>query len=517
MHATAPPALDWLAMRARLGPSRTALVDAASGARVDYASLDRRVSQTARLLRSMGVGAGDRVALLCDNCIEYLEVVFACARLGAVAQHLNTRLAAAEMAPLVAAARPRAVVHGGAQRAMVQALRADLPSGCVLVLARGERAGADEASLAARDLLAATAFDGPAPHGADAWMLCYTGGSTGIPKAAVSTHDTVLWNAIQTIVGWGLRDDDVAILCAPLFHAGGLHVLTTPLLYLGGASIVCERFDAGQVLDLVGSGQATLLFGVPTMFAMLAEHPRFSATDLSRLRLVISGGATAPAWLFRAFFDKGVPFKTGYGLTEAGPNTFWLPDDFVRDKPGSVGAPLPHIELELRDGRGAPLSGHDVEGELCIRGRHVMAGYFEDAAATAAAIDERGWLRTGDVARRDADGHYRIVGRIKEMFVSGGENVYPVEVEDALRALDGVADAAVIAVPDARWGEVGHAFVRLSPGVSMEGDALRAALHGRLASYKRPRAVEVVDDLPRTGAGKIDKRALAALLAARHD
>jgi fatty-acyl-CoA synthase len=295
-------------------------------------------------------------------------------------------------------------------------------------------------------------------------------------------------------------------------------VLTTPLLYLGGASIVCERFDAGQVLEIVDRGQATLLFGVPTMFAMLAEHPRFAGTDFSRLRLVISGGATAPAWLFRAFFDKGVAFRTGYGLTEAGPNTFWLPDDFVRDKPGSVGAPLPHVELELRDADGAPLHEAEVDGELCIRGRHVMAGYFEDPGATAAAIDAGGWLRTGDVARRDADGHYRIVGRIKEMFVSGGENVYPVEIEDALRALEGVADAAVIAVADTRWGEVGHAFVRLFPGASGVGDgeALRAALRGRLASYKVPRAIEVLEQLPRTGAGKIDKRALAELLRARH-
>lgn len=508
------PSADWLATRGRARD--TALVDARSGAVFDYASLDARVWQVVRFLQVHGVRRGDLVALLCDNCVEYLEVVFACARLGAVAQHLNTRLAMRELAPLVAAAPPRLLVHGVPQRALAAELRARLPATASLVLAGDAPAAGDELRLEDCRTLPDAALGLRLPQGSDPWMLCYTGGSTGIPKAALSTHDTVLWNAIHTTEGWGLRRDDVAILCAPLFHAGGLHVLTTPLLWLGGTSIVCERFDAAQVLELVDAGRATVFFGVPTMFAMLAEHPRFASTDWSHMRLVISGGATAPAWLFRAFFAKGVAFKTGYGLTEAGPNNFWLPDALVRDKPGSVGAPLPHVEVELRDAQGRALVGAEVEGEVCIRGRHVMPGYYGDPAATAAAIDARGWLRTGDIARRDGDGHFTIVGRMKEMFVSGGENVYPVEVEDALRALDGVADAAVIAVSDERWGEVGHAFVRAASGAALLPDALRAALAGRLAGYKRPRVIEVLDDLPRTAAGKIDKRALADLVRSRH-
>ena len=333
-------------------------------------------------------------------------------------------------------------------------------------------------------------------------MLCYTGGSTGAPRGVVQTHGGVTWNAINTAASWELGAGDVAIVNAPLFHTGGLHVFTTPMVHAGGASILCRRFDPDQLFDLLAGGEPTLLFGVPTMFHMLERHPRWPEADFSRLRLVISGGAPAPARLFEAFFARGVRFRTGYGLTEAGPNNFWLPDSLTRAKPGSVGHPLLHVEARLvADGR--VLEGGEI-GELELRGPHLMAGYYRDPDASAVIRD--GWLATGDLARRDADGAYWIVGRRKEMYISGGENVYPAEVEDALCDHPAVAEAVVVGVPDPVWGEVGFAFVALREAGG--APALDEFLAGRLARYKLPRGYELLPELPRTGAGKLDRAAL---------
>ncbi len=264
-------------------------------------------------------------------------------------------------------------------------------------------------------------------------MLCYTGGSTGAPRGVVQTHGGILWNAINTVASWDLGAGDTAIVNAPLFHTGGLHVCATPLVHAGGASILCRRFDPEQVFDLVAGGEATLLFGVPTMFVMLEQHARWGGADLSRLRLVIGGGAPVPARLFESFFARGVELRLGYGLTEAGPNNFWLPRELARAKPGSVGHPLLHVEARLVDDGGV-IERADAVGELQLRGPHVMAGYFRDPEATATAMGQGGWLATGDLARRDGDGAYSIVGRRKEMFISGGENVHPAEVRSSPRA-----------------------------------------------------------------------------------
>lgn len=500
-----PLSSDWIGRRARLSPEALAIVDATDDDRaLTYAAWDPQVCRTARLLQSLGVGPGDRVAVLAKNCLAFLDLWLACGKLGAVLQPFNWRLTAAELQDLLVDGDPRVLAHGpdfadtaGALRTSARRLALDASRRVPGDIALAERDACDAAPLPER----AVGEDTP-------WVLCYTGGTTGRAKAAVLTHGSVAWNALGTAASWGLRPDDLAILDAPLFHTGGLNVLTAPLLAIGGASIVCREFSPDQVFDLLARHPVSLYFGVPTMFLALQEHPRWDAAPLHRLRLVISGGAPCPEPVLRRFHARGVPhFKTGYGLTEAGPNNFWLPDHEAPRRPGAVGWPLMHVEARVVDEREETCPAGQV-GELHLRGPHLCAGYWQRPEATAAAF-AGGWLRTGDLARRDDDGCVSIVGRVKDMLISGGENIYPAEVESAMMAHPQVAEAALIGVPDPYWGEVGRAIV--VPRGALDPAALLEFLRERLARYKVPKSVVLVDALPRTAAGKLDKRALSAL------
>jgi len=497
---------DWLGRRAQLSPERTALYDAEGGLRpVSYGEWDAAATRTAALLRRLGVGEGDRVAALAHNCLAYLDLWFACGKLGAILQPLNWRLTARELAGLLADAEPAVLAYGPDFAPVAHELRGFAPSvRAWLALGPGRTADSD-ILLAERDGCAepvpAVGLGPGAP-----WVLCYTGGTTGRPKGAVLTHGSITANAVNTVMSWGLDAGDVAILNAPLFHTGGMNVFTAPLVMCGGASVVCRGFSPDQVFDLVENGPVTLCFGVPTMFIALQQHPRWAAADFSRLKLVISGGAPCPAPVFKGFWARGVDFKTGYGLTEAGPNTFWLPPAEVRRKPGAVGYPLLFVDVRLVDGRGEACGQGEV-GELQVRGPHVCAGYWRRPAETAEAFVD-GWLRTGDLASRDEDGCYTIVGRLKDVIISGGENIYPAEVESVLAGHPVVAEVALIAARDPRWGEVGWAVVVPRPGHALDPDAILAYAAGHLARYKLPRRIIAVDALPKTAAGKVDKAAL---------
>lgn len=495
-------AVDWLAKRAQLSPDSVALVDAETGTELSYAAWNRRANRAANALLNLGLEQGDRVAILAANRLEYLDLLFACQKAGLVLQALNWRLTATELTSLVEDATPKILVYGTEFTDTSHKLCKSIDKAVALdTPAADDHHHWQQLSEAAADTPPASVeLTADAP-----WVLCYTGGTTGSPKAATLTHSTVTWNSINTVMSWGLTADDTAILNAPLFHTGGLNVFTTPLVHVGGRSIVCRGFDAEQVFDLVESGQVTLFFGVPTMFIMLQQHERWADADFSKCRLVISGGAPCPQPVFERFFEKGVAFKTGYGLTEAGPNNFWLPDADVREKAGSVGAPLFHVDTRIVYEDGTPCKAGEV-GELLIRGPHVTAGYWNDAAATHETIVD-GWLHTGDLARRDADGYTYIVGRSKDVIISGGENIYPAEVESVLLGHSAVAEVAVIPIPHPTWGEVGRAIVVPAANDASADDLLDYARE-RLAGYKVPKSVVFVDELPQTGAGKVDKQAL---------
>jgi fatty-acyl-CoA synthase len=317
---------------------------------------------------------------------------------------------------------------------------------------------------------------------------------------------------VNTVSSFELYPTDVTLLNAPLFHAGGLNVFTAPLVLAGGTSIVSRSFDPEEVFSTVSSNNMSIFFGVPTMFLSLSQASGFAHGALRSLRICISGGAPCPEPIFHTYWNQGVNLKTGYGLTEAGPNNFWLPAEDVRRKVGSVGSPLFFIDMRIVDEARATVRPGDV-GELELRGPHVFGGYWGALKATADVLVD-GWLRTGDLARQDDEGHVYIAGRSKDLIISGGENIYPAEVEAVIMAHPAVAEAAVIGVAHAKWGQVPRAIVVLREASETNstdalGDTLRAFCRERLAKYKVPESFKFVTSLPRTGAGKVDKKRLA--------
>lgn len=497
---------DWLARRELYTPNQTALVDTLQGGRlITYREWNRAANRTANFLKErLGVGKGDRVAILASNSVEYLDLWFALGKLGAVGQLLNWRLTPHELVELIADATPIAFIYGTEYASTVNSIRAYTPSVKYYVALDDELPG--DIPFSERDSYSDASPPEIELDWDDPWLICYTGGTTGLPKGAILTHRSITANSVNTVTTWGLTASDVAILNTPLFHAGGLNVFTAPLVHIGGTTIVCRQFNADQVFDLIRDAHATLYFGVPTMFITLQQHPRWNEADFSRLKIVISGGAPCPTAVFEKFWERGIAFRTGYGLTEAGPNNFWLPPEDAQRKPGSVGFPMFHVDARVVDETGREC-GPDEMGELLVRGPHVCGGYWNRPVETAKTIVD-GWLHTGDLARRDAEGYFYIVGRSKDMIISGGENIYPAEVEDVLHAHPAVAEAALIGVPDDKWGEVGRALVVLRNGLMLPEEELILFCQTRLARYKTPKSVVFVDALPKTGAGKVNKRAL---------
>jgi fatty-acyl-CoA synthase len=483
----------WLRDRARITPRRTAIVF--GDARVGYGELDERSGRLAAGLLASGAARGDRIASLTGNSPEHVELLFACAKAGLILVPLNTRLTPAELSFQIQDAEPAVLFASPASRG----------------LAGRSTSGVRIAELSRRglDALAAAAGDPPEPPGpaeppepdaGDGLLLVYTSGTTGRPKGALLTHANCFWTNLSFDRGCELREDDVVLQVLPQFHVGGWNV--QPLLaWWKGATVVLEpAFDAGRALRLIAGRGVTTMMGVPATYQFMARHPAFPRTDLSSLRTVVVGGAPMPEPLLRRWHDRGVRIVQGYGLTEAAPNVLCLPPEEAAARIGWVGRPYPHVDVALLGAHGPG------QGELLVRGPNVFAGYWRDPGATDEAFVD-GWLRTGDIAERDADGCYRIVGRVKDMYVSGGENVYPAEVESVIAAFPGVVEVAVVGVPDERWGEVGCAFVA---GDGVDEAALLAHCRELLAGFKVPRHVRKVPALPRSAVGKILKNDLRA-------
>ena len=493
---------DWLDKRAKLTPDRVALIDYATGAETTFAEWNARANRTANYLRSLGVGQGDRVAVYAMNRPEYLDLFWAAPKIGAILQNLNWRLTVHELKGIVESGAPKVLIYSEDWRAQVEELKPSFTT--VEHVVAMTNPGPDERDVNERDAMSETLEEIPKLALDDPWGIYYTGGTTGLPKGAVLTHGNMTWNSVNTITSWGITGQHKAALQLPFFHIGGPNIFMVPLVHAGGTSILCSGFDPDETFDLVEHSGITHYVAVPTMFQMLQEHPRWQNADFSRLELVISGGAPCPLPVMEKFWERGVDFKMGYGLTEASGNNFWLPREQVREKIGSVGYPIFHIDMKTIRKDGTACADGE-EGELLIRGPHVVAGYWRNPAATAETIRD-GWLHTGDIAVRDTDGCYSILGRCKEMFISGGENVYPAEIESVLMAHPRVMEAAVVGVAHETWGEVGRAFLVVEEGFSEE--ELRTFLGERLARYKLPRSIVLLDKLPLTAIGKLDKKQL---------
>ncbi len=490
---------DWTAYWAERTPTAPAIVEPATGRRFSYLELDRRANRLAHALHSQGVGRGDRVAVLAHNRAEHFEIFFACVKLGALFAPLNWRLAAAELDAVLADAEPAALLYDG-----------HLASTCAKLVARPPLLLAlDEPSAGGRpygDFAAAgsdAALGGPSETSLeDPAMICYTSGTTGRPKGALLSHRQLLFNSLSTELAIGVSQRDSTLVFMPLFHTGGFNCVATPLLHHGGKVVVMSSFDAEAALALSAEERITIQMGVPTIFELLRDAPGFASADLSATRMILCGGAASPLPLIETYRERGVLFRQGYGLTEVGPNCFSLTEGDAFRKAGSVGWPNFYLEARLvRDDGSECAPGED--GELALGGPMVTLGYYKNPTATAEAFRGTRFFHTGDTFRRDAEGYHYVVGRKKEMYISGGENVYPAEVELALAEVPGVAEVCVIGVPDARWGEVGRAVVVPTRGATLDGATVLRALDGRLARYKVPRSVVLADSLPRNPGGKI--------------
>ncbi|MFQ3561854.1 long-chain fatty acid--CoA ligase [Streptomyces gramineus] len=475
---------SWTARRARRTPHRLAVIH--DGVRITYAELHDRTARLAHHLRHLGVRPGDRVAFLGPNHPSFLETFFAAGQLGAVFVPLNTRLAEPELRFCLADSGASVLVHTPDFEHFARSCTVPRP------VAVGS--GLD------KDLAACTPVspDVPVTH-ADTAIIMYTSGTTGRPKGAVLSHGNLIWNSLNTLVDGEFADGDVTLLSAPLFHTAALNMTCLPTLLKGGTLVLEETFSPARTLDLVERLLVTVMFGVPTMFQQISAQPRFADADLSSLRILLCGGAPVPQALIRTYQQRGLGFIQGYGMTETSPGVCLLDAEHALDKPGSAG--LPHFFSDIR------IVGHDGDasrGELLVEGPNVMSGYWNLPEETAAAFDD-GWFRSGDVAHVDEDGYVTIVDRTKDMIISGGENIYPAEIENVLYEHPAVGDCAVIGVRDEKWGEVPRAVVVLAPGAVASAEDILASLDGRLARYKIPKSLVFTDALPRSGAGKLLK------------
>lgn len=503
------PAYDWLAHHRRRTPQKLALVDLHSGRRFSWAELDARSGRLARFLaEGLGVERGARVAVLAPNTSDVFEVQFACAKLGAIFVPLNWRLALPELEFIVSDAEPQVLIHDREFSEVGEALT----SACAL-RHRVELAGDGRDSAYERGIARAGSPREAVPltHD-DVSSLLYTSGTTGRPKGALITHGMTFWNAVNLGGPALVTPRSVGLTVLPLFHTGGLNCYANVILHAGGTVWVMRSWDPDAALRVLADpGQGlTHFFGVPAHYLFLGQHPGFEAADLRHLAICGVGGAPVPLPLLEAYARKGVPLQQGYGMTETSPSVLVLDADQAVRKIGTTGLPVLHTQVRLVGEDGRDVAAGQV-GELWVKGPNVTPGYWRRPEATAEAITG-GWLHTGDAARVDDEGYYTIVDRWKDMYISGGENVYPAEVESVIYGLEGVVEAAVIGVPDPRWGEVGRAVVVRREGARLDEEAVLGHCQGRLARYKIPRSVVFVKELPRNAAGKVLKRELRSQL-----
>ncbi|MPZ79191.1 MAG: long-chain-fatty-acid--CoA ligase [Actinophytocola sp.] len=484
---------SWTARRARMSPDRTAVVH--DGREWTYADLHDRSTRVAHMLAGLGVDSGDRVAYLGPNHPTFLETLFGTGLAGGIFVPLNTRLTPTELAHILRDSGTSVLVHAPTHEEHAIELRelVDVPH----VL-----------NLDTYELLVAGASAEPLDEPVDpddVAMIMYTSGTTGRPKGAALSHANIHWNSFNLLIDVDLAGDEITLVNAPTFHVAALNQTVLPTLLKGGTVVLMSAFDPSETLSLIAERRVTYLFGVPAMFQAVAAAPGWGAADLSSVRTMICGGAPVPEKVITTYQERGLIFLQGYGLTESSPSALFLRATESRGKVGSAGTPCFFTDLRVVGPSGDEVSPGEP-GEVVLHGPNVMSGYWGKPAETEAVLSTDGWLRTGDVAVADEDGYLYIRDRIKDVIISGGENIYPAEVEDALHQHPAVADCAVIGVADERWGEVGRAVVVLRESASPE--ELLASLTGRIARYKIPKSIVFADTLPRTASGKLLKSRL---------
>ncbi len=505
---------DYLGRREIYSPDTLAIIDAGKSPemRLTYKEWNHRVNRLANWLKDeAGVGYRDRVAILARDGIEHLDLFYACGKLGAIHTALNWRLHWRELTALIQNTQPKVLIYSDDFVDAVAHVE-EATRGTEYAIARYLHIEGDGIpdSLRYETTLQASP-DTPVTYEGlekeDIACLLFTGGTTGLPKGAQISHRQIAWNVLNTVIH-DLHHDDIYLCVFPLFHAGGLFAYISSQVIFGNTTILTREFNPEQVLRLIEREKVTVFAAVPTMYQMLTQAPNFKEADLSSLRFCTSGGAPLPVPLIEFYTkEKGIRFKQGFGMTEYGPGLFALPAEDAIRKAGSIGRPNFFIDVRVVDDDNNPLGPHQP-GELVLKGPSGCSGYWNNPEASAEVIDEEGWFHTGDIVEYDEEWYFYVRDRKKDMFISGGENVYPVEIENVLYRHPAVHMCAVIGVPDEKWGEVGKACVVLKPGMTATPEELLEHMRQHLARYKVPKSVEIMDALPLSSMGKILKREL---------
>lgn len=482
--------------RAQISPEQLALVDTDSGRELSYRELDARASRLAHVLRdAYALPPGTRVAILCQHTAEFYEALFACAKAELILVPLNWRLSVSELEFILRDCEPALMIYDAAFKAQAQEL-AQRPGMSLLGFGTDEPEYEQRLAAAVAEPMVMPTQDGDAT-----WYIIYTSGTTGKPKGVIQTFTMALANYLNIGVPSALTEADATLNLLPQFHVGGINLYTLPTFFAGGTAYVMRSFDPAKALKLL-SEKISVFLGVPAVYLMLAQQPEFEQLRFTRMRVWASGGAPLPVAVVERYAERGVIIRQGFGMSETGPTVFLIDQEHALSKAGAVGRPQLYVDVKVVDAAGKALPPGEA-GELLIKGPGVTPGYWQNPDKTREAFTDDGWLISGDIARYDEDGYFYIVDRAKDMFISGGENVYPAEVENTLFRHPQVKEAAVIGVPDAKWGEVGLAVVAVKAAVPAE--EIIAFCREHLAAYKIPKRVEFVDALPRNAAGKVVK------------
>jgi fatty-acyl-CoA synthase len=499
----------WVQRWSELHPKKTAIIFEEE--QISYLELHRRSNRTSCWLQSLGIEKGDRVAVMLQNCPEFMELYLACSRLGAIFVPVNFRLAAPELEYTIRNSRPRLFVFRDEYADAILGL--NLNNRRPLLLLAGVGSVPPDSDVL--DYLTQTAaFEGEKPFltkslgpadPEEPHVIMYTSGTTGEPKGAVLSHRKTFFNCLNADIFFKLHFDDIMLIVLPLFHSGGLFIQASPILYKGATMIIHPRFEPSKTYQDIQRYGVTKFLGVPTVYKSLIKVDPEKRAALSHLKVCAIGGEKATPELLTQFKEAGFPLRQIMGQTETS-ILLWASEEDVTRKPGSVGRPVFHAEVGIVNREGRCAAPGKV-GELVVRGSTMMKEYWQDPVRTEATI-KSGWLHTGDLARMDEDGYYYLVDRARNMYISGGENVYPAEVERVLRQHPGIEDIAVVGVPDETWGEVGHAFVIRKAGSDLETGEIMSFCEGRLAGFKWPKKVTFLKEFPQTALGKVRKSML---------
>lgn len=477
----------WISKRARQTPNQTALIQIETGETWDYRTLMAHSFGWYECFKERGLKKGDRVTVLMENSITSFAIMFACRMQGLIFVPLNSKMVQTEMANVINDCHPALLIYDEINEQRAQQLtekRVDVQD--VQPSDENDFAWLDEPKLP--------------------WMIIYTGGTTGKSKGVVLTYEAVTTNAINTVISWGLSESDCTLNYMPLFHTGGINALSLPILLAGGTVIIGKKFDPEIAIRALDDYRTTISLFVPTMYRLLTDTAYFQQSNFPTVKVFLSGGAPCPKSIYERFQKRGLLFKEGYGLTEAGPNNFIIDAKVAMQKKGAIGKSMLFNKVQLVDEVGKPCRIGEI-GELCLKGSHIFLNYWNNEEETRLAFHD-GWLKTGDLARIDEDGDFHIVGRKKEMIITGGENVYPQEVEQCLLAETLVEEASVIGIPDEKWGECVVAFVVTKQNTAHYEEMIKAHCKQHLANYKVPKKFYFIKQLPKTVVGKIDKKKL---------